>query len=116
MSYANDQERSSLIAGLRALADFLEGSPEVPAPRWTDILVFPATAPDSEMRAEIDNIAALIGSAVEDQTAEYGHYQTSRSFGSIQYRALAVLARARAHHDALMSYSDCVTPDSVEEV
>jgi hypothetical protein len=32
MTYANAEERSDLISGLRELADFLEQNPEVPAP------------------------------------------------------------------------------------
>ena len=32
MTYADPAERRDLISGLRALADFLEDSPEIPAP------------------------------------------------------------------------------------
>ena len=39
--YANSEERAELIAGLRELADFLDQDPQVPAPRFTDLLVFP---------------------------------------------------------------------------
>ena len=40
--YANANERSRFIAGLRALAEYLESTPEVPAP-WggTCVHVFP---------------------------------------------------------------------------
>jgi hypothetical protein len=50
-----------LIAGLRALADFLQGHPDVPAPLWTDMYLFPPRGTDEQMRAEIDEIAARIG-------------------------------------------------------
>jgi hypothetical protein len=70
MTYSNAEERSSLIAGLRDLADFLEGRPEVPAPRWADVTVFPPHSTDIVMKAAIDSIAALIGTDISDQAAE----------------------------------------------
>jgi hypothetical protein len=89
VSYANADERGRLIAGLRALADFLQDHPDVPAPRWADIYVFPPHGIDEQMRAEIDQIAAHIGTVVTDDT-DYGHYAASRHFGPVQYRAVAI--------------------------
>jgi hypothetical protein len=106
MTYSNLEERSSLIAGLRDLADFLEGNPEVPAPRWTDVLVFPPDGTDNEMKAEIDRIAALIDAGVSDLTADDGHYTASRKFGPVQYEAVAILARWQARRAARMSYAE----------
>jgi hypothetical protein len=97
MTYANEQERSSLITGLRDLADFLEGRPETPAPKWAGLMVFPPARTDSEMRQEVDDIAALIGSGIDDQVPGYDHYATSRSFGPVQYRVVAIIpAQSRA--------------------
>ena len=62
----------SLIAGLRALARFLEDHPDVPAPRWADVMVFPPDRTDREAQREVDTIAALIGSEVNDETANNG--------------------------------------------
>jgi len=45
--YADDSERVRLIAGFRALATFLEDQPDVPAPRWVSVLVFPPDGADS---------------------------------------------------------------------
>ena len=45
MTYANPAERRDLISGLRALADFLEDNPEIPAPFSADVLVFPPGFP-----------------------------------------------------------------------
>ena len=59
--YANPDERARLIAGLRDLAEFLDQNPQVPAPRYTDLLVFPPTGTDAEMFAEVDVIAEQIG-------------------------------------------------------
>ena len=48
MTYANSAERQALICGLRGLADFLESNPDVPAPTYIDVLVFPPSASDVE--------------------------------------------------------------------
>ena len=89
MSYANADERGRLIDGLRALAAFLQDHPAVPAPCWADVYVFPPCSTDEQMRAEIDQIAARIGTVVTDDTA-HGHYVASRHFGPVQYRAVAI--------------------------
>jgi hypothetical protein len=82
MTYSNAQERSSLIAGLRDLANFLEGRPDIPVPLWADVLVFPPVSTDKEMKEEIDRIAALIDTSVKDQIGDEGRYTASRKFGA----------------------------------
>jgi hypothetical protein len=89
--YADPAERTRLIAGLRDLAAFLEGSPDVPAPRWADVLVFPHNGMDDENRAEINVIAARIGAETSDNGR--GHYTASRLFGPVEYRAVAIARR-----------------------
>jgi hypothetical protein len=89
VSYANADERGRLIAGIRALAAFLQDHPDVPAPRWADVYVFPPRGTDEQMHAEIDQIAARIGTVVTDD-ADHGHYAASRHFGPVQYRAVAI--------------------------
>lgn len=85
MTYADTKERQAFIAGLRALADFLENNPEVPAPKYTtDVLVFLPFASDEEKKREIDVIASRIGSVSEPSC---GHYTASRRFGPVEYRA-----------------------------
>ena len=91
MTYANPTERQALISGLRELAGFLEDHPEVPAPAYTDVLVFPPHASDTENRSEIDMIASLIGSGIEISCYRR-HYTTSRQFGPVGYRAVAIPA------------------------
>ena len=88
MSYASQDERNRLIDGLRALANFLHDHPDVPAPRWADVLVFPPDGTDEEERAEIDVIASRIGAEPVETIS--GHYSTSLSFGPVQYRAVAI--------------------------
>ena len=89
VSYANADERGRLIAGFRDLAAFLQDHPDVPAPRWADVYVFPPRGTDGQMRAEIDQIAARIGAETTDDAA-YGHYAAARLFGPVQYRAVAI--------------------------
>jgi hypothetical protein len=89
VSYANADERGRLIAGLRALADFLQDHQDVPAPRWAYVYVFPPRGADEQMRAEIDQIAARIGAEPTDDAA-YGHYAAACLFGPVQYRAVAI--------------------------
>lgn len=89
MTYADDSERPELIAGLRALAGFLESNPDVPAPKYTDVLVFPPYDSDEEKRREIDLIASCIDSKTETSC---GHYIASRRFGAVEYRAVAIPA------------------------
>ena len=91
MTYASPPQRRAFISGLRALADFLEGNPDVPAPEYTDVLVFPPSASDAEKRRQIDVIASRIGSVAETFST-YRHYQTSRRFGPVEYRAVAIPA------------------------
>lgn len=89
MGYHADSEgRTRLTAGLRALADFLDRNPEVPAPEDAVVFVFPPKETDSDRRTEID----LIASRIYTQAYELvpGHYVTSRFFGPVEYRAVAI--------------------------
>jgi hypothetical protein len=40
--HPNSAERGRLIAGLRQLADFLDQNLHLPAPRYAEVIVFPA--------------------------------------------------------------------------
>jgi hypothetical protein len=91
MTYANPTERQALIGGLRELAGFLKDRPEVPAPKYADVLVFPPHATDTENQSEIDRIALLIDSGTEISPYRR-HYTTTRQFGLVGYRAVAIPA------------------------
>ena len=93
--YAYDEGRARLIAGLRDLAEFLDRNPQVPAPRYADLLVFPPRGTDAEMFAEVDIIAEQIGVTARQNDTPDGHYIASRSFGPVQYRAVAIPRAAR---------------------
>lgn len=99
--YANDEERVRLIAGLRDLAEFLSQNPQVPAPRYADVLVFPPTGIDAEMFAEIDAVAEQIEATASADDSS-GHYRAIRYFGPVQYRAVAIpnSAHENEHEEA----------------
>ncbi|MEU6429539.1 hypothetical protein ABZ860_26890 [Microbispora sp. NPDC046973] len=109
----NDDHRSALIAGLRALADFLEANPAVPVPRSVNVLHFPQRGSDAEMRAEVDQVADLLGAPIDPLDQKFGHYGASVRFGPVEYKAVAILAARRAEHEAHMSYEGCVQPDPI---
>ncbi|MGP3914268.1 hypothetical protein [Nonomuraea sp. 10N515B] len=106
-----DNRRTALINGLLDLAAFLETHPEVPVTSSVTVRHFPNHDDDADMRAEIDQIAARAGSHIDYEDSPYGHYATSVFFGPVEYRAVAILADARARHDAESSYRGCIQPD-----
>ncbi|MFI6802614.1 hypothetical protein [Streptosporangium canum] len=107
------ERRTAFITGLRELADFVETNPEIPIPRASiPVHYFPERVTDSEMCAEVDRIAELLGTDIDPVHLPHDHYTTARHFGPISYEAVAILAGARARHEALTSYRDCVTPDT----
>src|ERR1700722_7232830 len=93
--YANPDERRRLTAGLREVADFLDQNPHVPAPRHTDLLVFPAQKTDAELFAEIDVIAEQIGVTPMGHQSPAAPYPAHRHFGPVQSRAVAIPHAAR---------------------
>lgn len=104
--------RTQTIAGLRALADFLENNPGVPVREYGgDYTVFPRADDDTAERAEIDRIARALGETVTNETGRGGHYSTSKTFGRITYTAIHVPTERQAAHDALMSYAPVFHPD-----
>jgi hypothetical protein len=88
MTYAGTAQRAALIGGLRALADYLESRPEIPAPSYSDVFTFPPDGTCAETRVEIDSIAARLGVSACDNGG--GHYVAARSFGPVEYRAVAI--------------------------
>jgi hypothetical protein len=89
MNHHPDAEyRTRLVAGLRALAEFIENHPGVPIPWSADVMVFPSGGSDMERRAEIDAIASRIGT--EGRFTAGGHYSASLRFGPVEYRAVAI--------------------------
>jgi hypothetical protein len=88
MTYSDPTERAALIGGFRALADYLESNPEVPAPRYPVVYTFPPDGDWPAMRAEISTVAALFGVIARETSG--GHYVAARFFGPVEYRAVAI--------------------------
>jgi hypothetical protein len=91
MTYTDSTDRAAVISGLRGLADYLESTPEIPAPAYPVIYTFPTTGEWAVMCAEIDKAAALLG-VTACKTAG-GHYVAVRSFGPVEYRTIAIPPR-----------------------
>ncbi|MEV1176920.1 hypothetical protein [Nonomuraea sp. NPDC049784] len=74
-------DRLTLAKGLRDFADFIVANPEIPImenPLGTvPVHYFPQHGTDEEMRAVIDRIAGYLGSSIEAEQLEFGHYGTS---------------------------------------
>ncbi|MBF8186252.1 hypothetical protein ITP53_10940 [Nonomuraea sp. K274] len=105
--------RRALINGLLNLAIFLETHPDVPISiSPVAIRAFPAKGPDDQMRAEVEKVAALLGTEIDPAHVPHGHYMTGIDFGPVHYEFIAILAAARALHAAQDSYRDCITPDN----
>ena len=111
MSFTTDPEtRQALITGLRDLADYLDRHPAIPVPKHgATILLHAATAEDGG-RAQVNRIAELLDTAVNDETARGGHYWAVRNFGPLGYEVVAITAAYRATFDAESSYRGCITP------
>jgi hypothetical protein len=89
MTYSDPTERAALIGGLRALADYLASNPEVPVPIYSTVHTFPPGDDEwAGMCADLDAIAAMLG--VSAEMTPGGHYVAARSFGPVQYRAVAI--------------------------
>lgn len=89
MTHADSTGRAALIGGLRALADFRESNPEVPAPGYADVFIFPPDGTCAGARAEIDVIAVLLGTTA-CQAGDRQHYIVTRSSGQVDYWADAI--------------------------
>jgi hypothetical protein len=97
MTYAESAGRAALIDGLRALSDYLESAPNVPVTGYATIYAFPPGNACAGMRAEIDYIAAQLGVQARE-SAGGSHYTALRSFGPVEYRAVAICDHH--HHDS----------------
>jgi hypothetical protein len=88
-STTDPKARAEVTAGLRALADYLEAHPGLPVPQVSicaGLTAYPAGT-DTDKRAEVDRIAAILGVITDD----FGVYQAERRFGGpVAYRVVAV--------------------------
>lgn len=88
MNDADSTVRAAIISGFRALADYLESNPEVPAPTYPAVHIFPVADDWPQMCAEIDATAVRLG--VNAHLTGGGHYVAARFFGPVEYQAVAI--------------------------
>jgi hypothetical protein len=100
-------QRAEYVAGLRALADYLEAHPDLPVPyrvdAWDSV-----TGGDAE-RAEVDRVAAILGEA--PRWSDGTHYEVGRAFGPVVYRTTVISPEGMARHLAAATYSGAVEPE-----
>lgn len=92
--------------GLRAAAAFLEDHPDLPV-GWGDPLsAFIDTGDFDADRAEIDRIAAILGTSAEHENGNPSVYVAVRPFGGgVAYRVSAVSRQFQAECRERASYS-----------
>jgi hypothetical protein len=84
-------DRAAWVAGLRDLADFLEGHPDIPVPPAYHegvIHEFPDGETDEQRRAGVDRAAEAMG--VPAAETRGGHYKASVRFGPVAYEVVAL--------------------------
>ncbi|MEV4003007.1 hypothetical protein [Actinomadura sp. NPDC049753] len=97
--------RHQTIAGLRALADFLEANPAVPVNEYgREYNVYARDEDEAAAVAMVDKVAALLGAEVIDKRANGGHYSAEKTFGRITYGIVHVPQRRHDEYDAYTSY------------
>lgn len=96
-------DRSDVVRGLRALADFLEAHPDLPAPWHVDAPAGTIRDDEAAERAEVDRIGGILG-VPATANAEGTHYEAERDFGGgVNYRATAI---TKAHMDAYSAHME----------
>lgn len=111
MFSTDSDARQAFIHSLRALADYLACEPGIPVPLYGTTILLHLDGADCGGREQVDALAAQMGSLVQDDTGECGHYTTEKSFGTVAYCAVAIPDAATARYRAQDSYWGCVTPD-----
>jgi hypothetical protein len=107
--------RTQTIAGLRALADFLEDHPAVPVHEYGWQFSVHADGTDEQEADEVDRIADLLGVTPVDDRPRGGHYVAAKTFGRITYRVVHIPERRMTAHNALMSYAPVFYTKADEE-
>ena len=106
--------RHQIIAGLRALADFLEANPDVPVKEYGhDLTVFPRRdSDDASAVAMVDRVAALMGVDVDDERDQGRHYTATKTFGRISYSIVHIPRRLKDQDAARDSYRNNIVCDT----
>ncbi|QXJ23619.1 hypothetical protein AGRA3207_004801 [Actinomadura graeca] len=105
--------RHHTIAGLRALADFLEANPAVPVREFGgDYTLFTRRGDDAAAVAMVDRVAALLGAEITDDRPRGGHYLAEKTFGRITYGIVHVPDQRRRESLARDSYFHNIVLDT----
>ncbi|MFC4535292.1 hypothetical protein [Sphaerisporangium dianthi] len=108
---AHTPDRLAYINGLRDLADFLDTNPDIPTPEgMVTAYCFPHGT-DEDIRAQVDQVARLLGSDIDPYEHVLDHYSTRITFGVAEYKAVGLLASSRARWAARRSYEDSIALD-----
>ncbi|MFD8280779.1 hypothetical protein ACFV47_16515 [Streptomyces solisilvae] len=86
-------DRAAVVAGLRALADFMADNPEVLAPYRPSVGVCVNAAVTAARRVGAASAAELLGVPLEDLGE--GYYSARREFGPVTYHVTAVPPKER---------------------
>lgn len=102
--------RAQMAGALRALAAFIERTPDLPLPNSCELLHSVREDDDETEHREVDRIAGILG--VTPSEANGGaHYMAVRSWGPISYRAVAIAEEEMERYRAGLTYIDVVTPE-----
>ncbi|MFI6496185.1 hypothetical protein [Nonomuraea typhae] len=98
--------RAEFTNGLRSLADFIDSTPDLPLPDYLDIQNAVLGENDAAERAEVDRIAALLGTTAVQRYDEH-HYTALRRFGPrITFSATAITDAYMRLYKAKMEIAD----------
>lgn len=104
--------RHQTIAGLRALADFLEANPAVPVDEYGERYHVFTRESDASAVALVDRTAALLGVEVTDDRPTGGHYTATKRFGRITYSIVHIPERNQREALARDSYCRNIVLDT----
>lgn len=107
--------RNAYISALHDLADYLQAHPALPVPQYGTTASVHADSADHGGCAQVDHIAAQLGTPAEDNLASTGYYEAKRYFGPIEYLAWAASDATTARTEASASYWGCVTPATSDD-
>lgn len=91
--------REHVIAGLHALAAFIEENPGLPIPDGAYMNYSVIEETDEQERAEVDRIAAMLGVNAGPNFSG-NHYVATAFFGPVLYRAVAISEEEMERHNA----------------
>jgi hypothetical protein len=97
--------REAYIAGLRQLARFLASHPAAPVPMWGTSILLTTHGTDDEDHAAVDEFAAVMGATITDEWDKDGRYLATRTFGPVEYEAIAHSEAHMAEYHARQAYA-----------